>query len=93
MAFEIEIPSGHVPEALGRLPIGWDDVAPSRECLEAGEDWLVSKRSLVLAVPSVVVPLESNYLINPLHPAMKRVRVVRREPFRFDPRFAAPPAS
>lgn len=31
--------------------------------------WLASQRSLLAAVPSVIVPEESNLLINPRHPA------------------------
>jgi len=32
------------------------------------------------------VPTELNYLINPLHPDAKRIKVVRRRSFAFDPR-------
>jgi RES domain-containing protein len=40
----------------------------------------------ILAVPSAVIPQELNYLLNPLHPQFKQIRVGRPEPFRFDPR-------
>ena len=33
-----------------------------------GEQWLLSKRTLFLAVKSAPLPTETNYLINPSHP-------------------------
>ncbi|MBI2497892.1 MAG: RES domain-containing protein, partial [Opitutae bacterium] len=41
-----------------------------------------------LRVPSVVVPGEFNYLLNPAHPDFKRVKIGKPEPFSFDPRLA-----
>ena len=40
----------------------------------------------MLRVPSVVVPLESNYVFNPRHPDFSRVTVGAPMPFPFDPR-------
>jgi RES domain-containing protein len=40
----------------------------------------------VLAVPSAVIPQELNYLLNPLRPQFRRIRVRNPEPFLFDPR-------
>lgn len=49
------------------LPDGWDreDSAVARDF---GDEWLRSCRSLVLVVPSVVVRLEFNAVVNPAHP-------------------------
>jgi RES domain-containing protein len=41
-------------------------------------------------VPSSIVPHELNYLLNPLHPHFKRIRIGRPEPFSFDPRLGKP---
>jgi RES domain-containing protein len=51
-----------------------------------GDEWLTSRRSLMMRVPSVVVPAESNYLINPLHPDAHQVKIIDVEPFTFDTR-------
>lgn len=49
------------------LPDDWKvEPAPSSTA-EIGDSWLESRSSLVLAVPSVVVPRETNYLVNPDH--------------------------
>jgi len=41
----------------------------------------------VMAVPSVIVPMSFNYLINPNHPRMNEIKVVECIPFSFDSRF------
>jgi RES domain-containing protein len=46
----------------------------------------------VLAVPSVVIPQEFNYLLNPLHPAFKKIVVSQAESFVLDPRLVGLPA-
>jgi RES domain-containing protein len=40
----------------------------------------------VLAVPSAIIPSETNYLLNPRHPTFRTTRVRRPQPFSFDPR-------
>jgi RES domain-containing protein len=52
----------------------------------AGDAWLRSMRSAVLAVPSVVTPGEWNYLINPLHHQFATIVSSAPEHFRPDPR-------
>ncbi|MFN0194948.1 MAG: RES family NAD+ phosphorylase [Aestuariivirga sp.] len=56
-------------------------------CRKRGDQWLDQANTLVLKAPSVVVPLEFNVMFNPLHPAMRDVRIVDRIPFTFDTRF------
>ncbi|CAN5844737.1 RES family NAD+ phosphorylase [soil metagenome] len=51
-----------------------------------GSEWLQQRRSLVLEVPSFVMPVERNYLLNPLHPRFQDVTIVRRELVTLDPR-------
>jgi len=40
----------------------------------------------VHAVPSVIIPREMNYLINPAHPQFEELIWREPQPFRFDPR-------
>lgn len=61
------------------------DAAVSRQI---GDAWLRSASSLALSVPSRVIPLERNVLLNPRHPAMAEVRVTVTEPFVFDDRLS-----
>jgi len=55
---------------------------------QIGDEWLASGRALALAVPSAIVPEESNYLLNPAHPAFGRLKFGRPVPFLLDPRLA-----
>ena len=57
-----------------------------------GDRWLEEQRSLALEVPSVVVPVDRNVVLNPRHPDMKKVALVSDREFRFDPRLAEPGA-
>ena len=49
-----------------------------------GNRWAQAGESLLLQVPSAVVPKEYNFLLNPLHPQFSAVKVVDMEPFTFD---------
>lgn len=51
-----------------------------------GDEWLDLVDSVALEVPSSIVPEESNYLINPAHPAYSRLQFGRPMPFLLDPR-------
>ena len=49
------------------LPEDWMEEPAPASTAEIGDSWLESQSSLALVVPSVVVPRETNYLINPSH--------------------------
>jgi RES domain-containing protein len=64
-----------------RLPSNWRDVPPPRETQEIGVEWLTSRSSAVLEVPSAVTPDESNYLLNPEHPDFRSIDIGEARPF------------
>jgi RES domain-containing protein len=51
-----------------------------------GDKFLMQNRSLVLQVPSAVIPGDFNYLINPAHKDIGRIKILKTEPFLFDER-------
>ena len=51
-----------------------------------GQEWLAKAGAPVLRVPSFVVPTENNFVLNPLHPDFRRVKIGRAEPFALDAR-------
>lgn len=67
------------------LPEGWD-AEDSGVARQLGDDWLASRRSLVLVVPSVVARLEFNAVVNPAHPDFPRMRVSAPEAVVWDRR-------
>ncbi|MGP9652834.1 RES family NAD+ phosphorylase [Halomonas sp. AOP35-4E-18] len=54
-------------------PRDWREEPAPASTAELGDTWLASQSSLALAVPSVVVPREHNYLLNPTHPQFKEI--------------------
>lgn len=51
-----------------------------------GEDFLNANQSLCLQVPSAIVTQESNFLLNPLHPDFKKVKIIASELLEMDKR-------
>jgi len=51
-----------------------------------GNEFLKNKKSLLLKVPSAIIPEESNVLINPAHPDFKRVKIIKASLFQYDTR-------
>ena len=75
---------------LGVLPADWRTPGGSHATRQVGDEFAASNRALALAVPSVVVPDEFNYLINPRHLAFSQVLIESRVlPFSFDARLFA----
>lgn len=69
-----------------QLPAGWRDIAVRDLTQALGDEWLKRGSSAVLAVPSAVIPAETNYLINPLHPAFGKIEIGAPQDFLTDPR-------
>jgi RES domain-containing protein len=84
----VDIPTGvEVAERTLRiLPATWRSTPGSARLQELGADWVRAGKTAVLAVPSVVVPEERNYLLNPGHPDFARVKRGRPKAFSIDPR-------
>jgi len=88
--FPIEMDEGlveHLPAHA--LPVGWNSPAVPRATQDLGDQWARGHSAPVLRVPSVFIPEESNFLINPLHPEFKRLRMGKPIPFTLDPRLIA----
>ena len=51
-----------------------------------GDEFIKQNRSLLLKVPSAVIHEEHNFLINPLHPNFKRVKIQKVKSFWPDKR-------
>lgn len=49
------------------LPSTWAAIPAGRASVKIGSDWLASRRSAILMVPSAIVPEEWASLINPRH--------------------------
>lgn len=79
------IPDEVAIETLAPLPPGWREI-DSPAAMAAGTAWVISGRTAVLRVPSVIVPEELNFLINPMHPDAARIAVSTPVTVEWDPR-------
>ena len=71
-------------EDLRSFPPNWiENATGTAEC---GTGWLAGNTEVLLSVPSVVVPEQRNFLLNPAHPEASRLRQIHERPFRFDAR-------
>lgn len=69
------------------LPNNWRSFESYYKLQQVGSNWYKEQRSLVLKVPSAVIPMEYNYIINTKHPLFsKKVSLVRNEEYFFDER-------
>lgn len=72
--------------SLKHLLPGWDapDTRPFTK--KIGDSFLTNKKELILEVPSVMMPEEINYVLNPLHEDMRQVKLVNKRRIYFDKR-------
>ncbi len=75
--------------ALPDLPRDWNAVRPGPGTMRFGTKWAQENRSLVLYVPSAIVPEETNGVLNPNHPEFADVRMEIEREFHYDPRMFA----
>lgn len=84
---EIEAPDNSIAEIkIDELPVNWQDVSPPMALKRIGDQFLKNGSDLLMKVPSSIVPMEYNYLLNTLHPAIKKVKILKKRPFDFDSR-------
>ncbi len=72
---------------VAQLPPDWRNISAPATLASMGDDWFRSGATAILAVPSVIIPMEYNYLVNPSHPDFVRLRIISPQPFELDPRF------
>jgi len=68
------------------LPDGWQTVPADRPSMAYGTQWLLESKQLGLIIPSVVLPLERNIVLNPSHPAIKDIVLEEMFAFSYDER-------
>lgn len=86
----INIPENIPVKALTvkNLPKGWRQIPIQFSLQKLGDRWLKHRKFALLRVPSVIIPEEWNFLINPLHPDAKKIKIKHTSPFIFDERLS-----
>jgi len=93
---EIEVPSAFFArrqKVNPPPPDAWDSIPESLKTKDFGSAWASFAGTLVLDVPSVIVPRERNYLLNPTHPGIKKVKARNLGRFTYDTRLQPSPVA
>lgn len=84
---EVKIPKKLVAfYPLNLLPRGWRETPSPSLTTVIGDDWIDAGGQLALQVPSILIPEETNLLLNPNHPDFKKILCGEAIEFRFDKR-------
>lgn len=87
VVYRVEIPDELIAEVpFDELPENWNQPGLVPDLRRLGDEWVRSRRSAALRVPSAIIPVEYNFVLNPRHPEFERIDVGPREPLPVDPR-------
>jgi len=59
----------------GGIPADWRSLPAPIRLKRIGDEWMDSMRSCILEVPSVIVPHESNFILNPKHADFNSIEI------------------
>lgn len=92
MMIEARIPSAVTIDRVrvDDLPSDWREIGARGKLQAIGAEWARKRSAAALAVPSAIVPAESNYLLNPLHPDFKRIKIGKPSTVETDLRLIKP---
>jgi RES domain-containing protein len=84
---KIVIPDAGIEQVTPRsLPSGFGPDLAYAVTQAIGDRWIREQRTAVLVVPSAIVPVEHNVLLNPAHPDFSKCGWSRFEDIQLDPR-------
>lgn len=83
--FRVEIPDGVAVETLAaeKLPANWRQQPPPESTRRLGSEWIVRGTAVALRMPSVFIPEDWSFLVNPAHPDFPRIKISKPQIFRF----------
>jgi RES domain-containing protein len=83
-----EIPESVAIESIAQdsLPSDWQADPAPLSLTKIGDEWFDSGRTAILAVPSVLISIENNYLLNPSHPDFQQIIIYPAKSYEFDRR-------
>lgn len=74
--FRLEIPNKIIlVTPIDGLPDNWRSSPPPLELAQLGDSWCIEQRAAVLCVPNAIVPMETNYLVNPTHDDFRLIEI------------------
>jgi RES domain-containing protein len=76
----------HLPDDIAIEKFAGAEAPQPPQACRFGDKWIDQAKTLALSVPSAVIPVERNILLNPHHAKMSRVQIIDQQPFSFDSR-------
>lgn len=88
VSIEIGVPNNITPSEIkfDEIPESWKNIPAIDETKDIGTNWFRDGKSLLLKVPTVIVPAGFNYLINPSHKDFSKLSINDPKEFIFDKR-------
>lgn len=92
-AIRVEIPDDIAMDRVktNQLLQNWRDTPAPSSLAAMGDQWAAEGETLLLLVPSAVVPQENNILLNPRHADFAKIQISLPEPFSLDARLLKQP--
>jgi len=81
-----EAPDGISRQEIGKANLGQNWIQDLLATRKLGDEWLRSRVTALLRVPSAIVPETFNLLLNPHHPQASQVRIVSHRDYPWDKR-------
>lgn len=81
---QIEVPESLVILELNEVELAADWKENTEISRAIGDSWLRGFNSVLLAVPSAIVPHTRNYLINPSHQDARKINITSHDNYPFD---------
>jgi RES domain-containing protein len=93
VAIRVEVPDDIAMDRIEatELASDWKDTPAPSSLAAIGDQWAAEGKTLLLLVPSAVVPQENNILLNPRHADFAKIQISLPEPFSLDARLLKQP--
>lgn len=88
----VDIPEDRITAvAESELPADWKVIPAPQSTQQIGDNWFDEQISPALKVPSTVMPMEHNFVLNPSHPEFNTLQIGKIQDFKFDERLISNP--
>jgi RES domain-containing protein len=85
-AITIEIPDSIQEFVINDFPDNWRNQETFESLRKLTDNFVEKKEFLAMKVPSAIIDVEFNFLINPQHSLFKEIKIINQQEFSFDQR-------
>lgn len=87
--FWVDIPDNLPTQSVApeQLPLDWQNEPAPFSLADIGDNWVMQGKTVILVVPSAILPQENNIILNPNHQDFVNIQISLPKPLILDPRF------